>query len=548
MFYSKNESWWLIGFSMILASGLIIEPQLICSALIKGRLPDLWLYWSGIIGAAFSISFFAHLWHNVPVKTENEFIFFRFSGVGAKILHGFRSLYLGAIIIPFIIAFSILGFSKIIAYIFSISKDTAIFILMVFLIFLTFFNSFKTRLRIDFIMFFVFIVLFLIIIFTLYNATGGFFHLSHSMQVNTHKINLLPKIGSKSFAAFLIFVSVQWWSASILDYPDMNGQKLMAVSKTKDIVKSIFLPSFFLLFFRLLLFTLPFMAFLYGYTNGIIDNELAFTALFVKVLPPWMLVIVIGFFLIPFLSLVQNNQNWGGSLLVENFYKHHINPSSSSKRLQLFGMYSMLYIVIMGGLIAFYFDTLLGMIQLLFSITAGVGPVFILRWYWWRINAWSQLSAMVSALVIPPLFDWFFSNSKSVHAFIVILQNEWNLDYYPIKLLLLTIIVCSIWLIVTFITPPTDRKILTTFVSTVKPGGFWKGFENIGKSYFNIRIIAWLIQAGNGFLVYFMFWDFLTGNYLEFIILMPVFIFSFFMSYTIIRRVNIIYNKSLTSN
>ena len=156
LFYSKNESWWLIGFSMILASGLIIEPQLICSALIKGQLSDMWLYWSGAIGAAFSVSFFAHLWRNIPVKTENEFLFFRFSGIGAKILHAFRSLYLGAIIIPFIIAFSILGFSKIVTYILAISPNSAIIILTGFLFVLTFFNSFKTRLRMDFILFLVF--------------------------------------------------------------------------------------------------------------------------------------------------------------------------------------------------------------------------------------------------------------------------------------------------------------------------------------------------------------------------------------------------------
>ena len=84
---------------MILSGGLMIEPQLICSSLVKGNLSDMWLYWSAGIGSAFSISFFAHLWRNVPVKTENEFIFFRFSGSGAKILHHFRSLYLGFIII-----------------------------------------------------------------------------------------------------------------------------------------------------------------------------------------------------------------------------------------------------------------------------------------------------------------------------------------------------------------------------------------------------------------------------------------------------------------
>ena len=545
LFYSKNESWWLVGFSMILASGLIIEPQLICAALIKGQLSDMWLYWSGAIGAAFSISFFAHLWKNIPVKTENEFLFFRFSGVGAKILHAFRSLYIGAIIVPFIVGLCILGFSKIVAYILEIPPNSSIYILTGFVFLLTFFNSFKTRLRMDFILFVVFIFLFLIIVFVLYNATGGFSNLASTMQINKYKFHLFPKLGSKSFAGFLIFVGVQWWSASILDYPDMNGQKLMAVAKTKDIAKSIFLPSFLLLVFRLLLFTLPFMAVLYGFTNGIADNELAFTSLFVKVLPSWMLLLVLAFFMIPFISVVQNNQNWGGSLLVENFYKYHINPNATQKKMKLFGIFSMLYIVILGGLIALYSSTLLGMIQLFFSITAGVGPVFVLRWYWWRINAWSQLSAMVSALITPPLFDWLYFNSNTIKTLITSLQSEWNLDYYPIKIVLLTVIVCGIWLTVTFLTPPTDRKILNTFVATVKPGGFWKGFENNGKSCFNIRLIAWLIQAGNGFLVYFIFWDFLKGNYTEFILLLPVFIFSFFTSFTIIKKANEFYNKQL---
>lgn len=75
LFYSKNESWWLIGFSMLLASGIMIEPQLICASLLKGQLSDMWLYWSAGIGSAFSVSFFAHLWRKVPVKTENEFFF-----------------------------------------------------------------------------------------------------------------------------------------------------------------------------------------------------------------------------------------------------------------------------------------------------------------------------------------------------------------------------------------------------------------------------------------------------------------------------------------
>ena len=156
LFYSKNESWWLIGFSMLLAGGIIVEPQLICSALINGQLSDMWLYWSAAIGSAFSVSFFAHLWQKIPVKTENELLLFRFSGLGAKVLHQFRSLYLGISVIPLIISFNVLAFSKILGTILNLELHQSILALMLLLIILTFFNSLRTRLRMDFILYIIF--------------------------------------------------------------------------------------------------------------------------------------------------------------------------------------------------------------------------------------------------------------------------------------------------------------------------------------------------------------------------------------------------------
>lgn len=544
LFYSKNESWWLIGFSMLLAGGIMIEPQLICSSLLKGQLSDMWLYWSAGIGSAFSVSFFAHLWRNVPVKTENEFLFFRFSGLGAKVLHSFRSLYLGLLIVPFIIAFSLLAYSKIASYVLGIEPKIALLLLTGFLIILTFFNSFRTRLRIDFILFLVFILLFAVLIGALLYYTGGLTHLSDTVISKKFNFSIIPSWGSTTFNAFIVFVLVQWWSASILDYPDMNGQKLMATNSTTDLVKSVFLPSLSIILLRIVLFTLPFMAVCYGYTNGLPDTELAFTALFVKVLPPWMLYLVLALFLIPFVSFAQNNQNWGGSLLVENFYKHSLNPTAGAKKLKTAGILAMIYILIAANCIALYADSLIGMTKLLFAITAGVGPVFILRWYWWRINAWSQLSAMVAALVYPPVFDWLFANSKSMNLIITTLENTFTLEYYPIKLIVLTVAVCSTWLLITFMTAPTDRVVLQNFASTIKPGGFWKGFESSGKSFSKIRGFAWLIQTANGFLVYFMFWNFLIGNYFLFAGLLVLFILSFFMAYTLIAKANTLYDLS----
>ncbi|WP_264520659.1 sodium:solute symporter family transporter [Flavobacterium sp. N1994] len=538
LFYSKNESWWLVGFSILMASGFLIEPQLICAALLQGKLSDMWLYWSAFIGSTFSVAFFAHLWRNVPVKTENEFLFFRYSGKGATLLHTFRSLYLGLLIIPFLISFSVLAFSKIVCFITGIELHATIILITAFLIILTFFNSLKLRMKLDFILFILFSFIFGAVVIGLFQNTGGLSHLTTTLQASKINVTIIPSVGSTTFNAFLVFILVQWWSASLLDYPDMNGQKLMATHSSNDLVKSIFLPSLFNVLFRVVLFTLPFMAVVYGFTNGIADSELAFTNLFVKALPKWMWGLVILLFMIPMTSFVQNMQNWGGSLLIENFYKHTVNPELSEVKATKLGNLAMVYITIVSGGIAIYADSLIGITQYLFAITAGVGPVFMLRWYWWRINAWSQLTAMIAAIVYPLLLDGLYQNNATVYQFISFIEHTYTMDYYPIKIILLTLTVCISWLIVTFITPATEDATLKRFATTIRPGGFWKRYHNSGKTFSKLRVLAWLLQTGNGFLLYFIFWNFLVGNYALFIGLLLVFIVVFFASYRLIQKAN----------
>lgn len=523
---------------MILSSGILIEPQIMCAALSKGSLADMWIYWSGVIGSGFSIAFFAHLWQRVPVKTENEFIFFRFSGLGAKLLHGFRSLYVGGIIIPFIIAFSLLAYSKMVCFIIGISQVDALLFLTIFLLIGTFFNSLTIRLRFDFILFLLFILLFISFITIIYSKIGGLSALANKINNYPTKIALFPGWGSAAFNGFIVFILVQWWSASILDYPDMNGQKLMITKSSKDAIKTILLPSLLFFVFRLFAFTLPFIVVVFGMHYGIIDSELAFTNLFIQSLPKWMLVLVVVFFGIPFLSLVQNNQNWGGSLLVQNFYNYHINPTASEKKLKYTGIIAMLYIVTMSGVIALNSNSLMDMIKLLFALTAGVGPVFILRWYWWRINAWSQLSAMVSALIYPACYDLAYTYLPIFTKAINAIQTTFNLEYYPVELLILTILVCSTWLLVTFITKPTYRKVLDNFVTIVKPGGFWKGFENNNKTQMGKRLLVWLLTACYGLVTILLFWNFVTANYKVCCILLLLFFVLFGCSYVVLKKVN----------
>lgn len=544
LFSTHKQSWWLIGFSILMSSGIIIEPQLLCNALVKGNLSGMWIFWSSFIGSAFGLSFFAHFWQKVPVQTENEFIFFRFSGQGALYLHAFRSLYLGGLIIPFLIAFSLLGFANLAAYILSTQTHLVLLVLCAFFLVSTFFNSLWRILRIDFWLFglfFILLGLFGLLIYSQLDALSGL-----SSKINQQQLSLFPTVGSTAFTVFMGYIFVQWWSASILDFPDINGQKLMAAQSMKSVVKSFFLPQLVVFVCKALLFMLPFVAVLYGYTRGISNQELAFAALFVKTLPPWSLGLVLLFFLIPVLSFTQNNLNWGGSLLVANFYKHHVAPKVSVQKENQLGKLAMLYSVLAASFIAWQFDSLLSMVKYLFAITAGVGPVFMLRWYWWRINAWTQLSAMIAGILYPIFYTIGLQYSSGFAHFIQTCIQFTQLDDYMLSLLLLTLAVCGTWLVVTFCTTPTDFKTAQHFVQTVKPGGFWKGFDHNQQNQLGLRIGAWLLKTASGFCMYLVFWELLLQDFTAMFGYSLLYLCGFAAAYVLLSKANNRYAAGFT--
>lgn len=537
-FYARNQSWWLIGFSIVMSSGILAESQLISDRLLNGDLSEMWLFWSVGFGTSLGIVFFAHLWKNVPVKTENEFIFFRFSGSGALYLHRFRSFYLGFLVIPLIMSFHLLSIAKMISLLFSISIAYAIIAIAFCLFLFTFLNGFVNRLRFDFIYFIIFIVLFLFVLVSLTHALGGMSKILNVIQTTAHHYSLIPKVDSPLFVQFLVIICVQWWSALIVDYPDQNGQKLMASQSATAATKSMLVPIIFQLLMKWILFMLPFIVVGFGLAKQGADGEVAFIALFCDMLPSWMLVIVFLLFFLPVLSILQNDQNWGGGILIENFFKGILKPDSFEQKRGFLSIAAMIYLVIAASLFAAYADSISLIVKYMLSITAGVGPVFMLRWYWWRINAWSQLSAMVAALLYPILFDLLYANSTLFHGFIDQLCITIRLEVYGFQLLLYTLLVALTWISITFLTSPTDADKLQQFAQTIRPGGFWGKYQDNATCYPRLRFLAWLLLACNSFLMYVIFWKFITGFYTITILLLIVYVLFFWVAYRIIKRLN----------
>lgn len=537
-FFTNKQSWWLIGFSMIISGGILVMPQMITSFILKDNLSGMWIIWSGVLGVAAGKAFFAHLWNKLPIKTENELILFRFSGKGAKILHIFRSLYVGGIIVPIVLSFSFIAFSRVCAFVFDISVNAGLIISIGIILIGTVFNSLRNRLKFDFISLIIFVISFSIILFLLFKSYGNILDLNEKINLSNLNFNLFPIKGSAAFTGFLVFISVQWWSASIIDMPDMNGQKLMAANNINEVSKSIIWPTMLFFVFNLLLYTLPVYILFVNDINSEISGEAAFFEIFKNGIPINFRFLIFVFFLIPFLSIVHNTQNWGGSLLVRNFYKYHIKQNADDKNLNNVGIVIMLLLVIISGIIAYFNDSLVDIFKFLFAITAGVGPVFILRWYWHKINAWSQLSAMISSLIFPFIYDFAYEHFYFVQNTVDMFINNYNIEYYPLKIVILTIVVCITWISITLVTKPTDKKTLDRFVNTVSPGGFWGKERKKGKVFFSKRILIWLLLSAKGILFYVLWWKFVSGNYWWFSILSVLYLLLLFTAYKVLLKVN----------
>ncbi|HPQ35930.1 MAG TPA: hypothetical protein PK563_15655, partial [Tenuifilaceae bacterium] len=257
LFFSSKETWWLIGFSMIISGGMLTIPQIITSFVVKGNLEGMWIIWAGFLGTAFGKAFFAHLWHRVPVKTENELILYRFSGRGSKILHAFRSLYVGGIIAPLGLSMVFLAFGRIVSFTLGCSVNAGILFSLGFVVVATFFNSLRQRLRLDTIYLAILVVSLIVIVYFILINIGSLNDLQLKINQSNLGYRLFPQMGSRAFTAFLVFFLVQWWSASIIDFPNITGRKLMSAGSMNAITRSIVLPSLMFSVFTLIIISIP---------------------------------------------------------------------------------------------------------------------------------------------------------------------------------------------------------------------------------------------------------------------------------------------------
>jgi Na+/proline symporter len=442
---NQKVPWWISGLSLYMLFLSVDQGQLISGIISAHGMQGMWMVWAGNLGVFVVPLVFAPLWHKLNLATDNQFILFRFPGKAGVWLHRFRALYVGGLVVTLAVSFHLIGFARVIQVFYGISPVQSTCIGGGIMLLFAIKNVLDIKLKLDVLH----TVLFIISFFVIFFFVGKVFIFEKDwmkfLVEHPSKRSLFPTDSSAWFSLF-IYLGVQWWSCYLFDGGGAETSRFTAVKTPKDAIKAGITP--ILISFLLSFFMVIHVVALLGYSEHSMPGELAYVSSLFNLLPSYSKDIVfLGFFAM-FITTAESLLNWGASFLVIDAWNGWLKPNKKRKEHRSFSIVMMLALSLLSVLVALNVSNLLELIKITFSISAGVAPVFILRWIWFRINAWSQLSAMLSSGVYTLLYPWFHS------------RGPWSV--YPMeesRVLAVTILSSLTWIAVTFITKNTSNEV-----------------------------------------------------------------------------------------
>ena len=469
----RNMPWWLLGVSMVATTFSTDTPNLVTDLVRQNGVSGNWVWWAFLLTGMLTVFVYAKLWHRSGVLTDIEFYELRYSGKAAAFLRGFRALYLGLIFNVLVMGTVSLAAIKFGEIVLGCPGWMTLSIACSITLIYSTLGGLKAVIITDFVQFILAMlgsVWAMIFILDLPEIGGIANLISHANVVD--KISLFPDFSDKNvwIPVLLVPLAVQWWASY---YPGAEpggggyiAQRMFSAKDENNAVGATFL-------FNIAHYALrPWPWILIALSSLIIfpeltDIEKAFPNLpadklghdvaypaMLSLLPSGLLGLVAASLIAAFMSTMSTQLNLGASYLVNDFYYRFINNKATEKQLVKSGRLFTVLSIVMGGGLGLLLTSAGQAFTLLLMIGAGTGLIYILRWFWWRINAYTEIVAMISSLIIAVYFNFFDSNFE-----------EWE------KIIIGALLTTIVWVIATFITPPDDEKTLVNFVKKVNPGG-----------------------------------------------------------------------------
>lgn len=493
----RNLPWYLAGLSMVATTFAADTPLAVTELVAKNGIAGNWIWWSYAFGGLLTVFFFAKLWRRAGIMTEAEFAEIRYSGKPARFLRGFRALYLGLFMNIIIMGWVNKAMISILVGMFNIPESEVFFYVFGAMLLVAFYSALSGLWGVVVTDAFQFIMamtgtIILAIIVVNTPQVGGISGMQEKLPKfvfdffpSISDISTAGNVFVLSAAAFLAYVGINWWASWYPGAePGGGGYVAQRMMSAKDEKHSLFAT----LFFQIAHYAIrPWPWILVGLSTLIIYPDLAadqkkmgYIYAMNDYLPIGLKGLLVAAFFAAYMSTIATQLNWGSSYVLNDFYRRFIKPNKDEKHYVGISRATTIILMIISVIVTLFIERISGAWEFIMEAGAGVGLVLILRWFWWRINAWSEISAMITPFIVIP--------------FLKMLKIE-----FPITLYYIVPATTIVWLIVTYLTKPTEEKTLIEFYRKIHPGGIlWK------------KISAKLpdVESDTGFLRMFMNWIF----------------------------------------
>ena len=478
--------WWLLGISMVATTFSADTPNLVTNIVREKGVSGNWTWWAFLLTGMFTVYLYSKLWRRSKVLTDLEFYELRYSGKEAVFLRAFRAIYLGVFFNVIIMASVCLAGIKIGGILLGLSPFECIFYSSLITVLYSTLGGLRSVIYTDLIQFFIAMVGSIWATYYIINLeeVGGLgVMLSHSNVID--KLNFFPSSGDMDqlLIVLIIPLAVQWWAVW---YPGAEpggggyiAQRMLSAKDEKNAIYSTLLfnithyvlrpwPWILIALSSLVVFpNLDSIATAFpGVDKSIIGNDIAYPAM-LSLLPTGLLGLVLASLIAAFMSTISSHLNWGASYISIDFYKRFIKKNASEKEVVRVGKLSTVILMILAGFVSLQLSDSLGAFNILLQIGAGTGSIFLLRWFWWRVNAYSEITGMIISFFVAVYFEWIHESLFDI-----------RLKEYA-ELLIGVGVTTFSWLLVTILTKPTDDDKLMEFYKKIKPYGVgWNGFIN----------------------------------------------------------------------
>ena len=471
----RKMPWWLLGISMVATTFSADTPNLVTDIVRTNGVAGNWIWWAFLLTGMLTVFVYAKLWRRSEVLTDLEFYELRYSGKGAACLRGFRAFYLGAIFNVLIMASVCLAGIKIGGALLGLSPVETLLITCTITVVYSSIGGLRGIIITDFFQFILAMVATFWAAYEIVNLpqVAGLTNLLNHPDV-IPKLNLIPDIADTDLfiAVFIIPLAVQWWAVW---YPGAEpggggyvAQRMLSAKDEKNAIWATLLFNFMHYAIRPWPWILIALASIVvfpdldslrvAFPNTIVGNDLAYPAM-ISFLPPGLLGLLVASLIAAFMSTISTHLNWGSSYLVHDFYRRFFVKGKSETHYVSMGRVFTVLLMVFSAFFALFLNNSLQAFGIILQIGAGTGLIFILRWFWYRVNVYSELTAMIVSFLVAIMFEFIIPNNFSVEE----------------KLIIGVTITTISWLIVTLITPPSSMETLQNFYKKIQPGGpGWK--------------------------------------------------------------------------